>query len=181
MNPPPESSIADLGDRHLGRRRIVTSGGESRLYTEQWFLLRPNLMVNLDRPELDVMAEAPEETDARTTTNIWFKPRDYAQRVAEFREAAGFCLEFTFCDWIGPGGIRAELMEEQLEFVKGRGAPARRIIGLSGTWRWPWPFPVWVQEQAARNMKKAAQLRKKAAAFDTVRRRLRRGRWSSPL
>ena len=31
MNPPSESSIADLGDRHLRRRRIVTSGVASRL------------------------------------------------------------------------------------------------------------------------------------------------------
>ena len=59
--------------------------------------------------------------------------------------------------------------------VKGKGAPARRIIGLGGTWQWNWPSSMWVHEQAAKHLRSAARFRRKAAARDRTRRRQRRG------
>jgi len=58
--------------------------------------------------------------------------------------------------------------------VKGKGAPARRIIGLGGTWRWNWPSSLWVHEQAAKHLRSAARFRRTAAARDWARRRGRR-------
>ena len=122
----------------------------------------------------DVMAEPPEAAGTRSAKTLWSSPRDHARKAEEYREAATFCLEFTFCDGFGPGGVRPEFAGDQAAHLKGRGAPARRIIGLGGNWGWPWSFPLRVREQAARYMKLAALSRKREAACDRARRKLRR-------
>jgi hypothetical protein len=151
------------------------------IQAEPTFLLWPDPMVFSDQSDSDGTSEIPDGTGARSATILWSRPRDRARRVAECREAAAFCLEFTSCSSFGPGGVRRDLVAAQAEFLKGRGAPAPRIIGLGGAWGWPWPFPLWVQEQAARYMKMAARTRKKQVACDKVRRRLRKRRWASLL
>ncbi len=94
----------------------------------------------------------------------WITAKRCLQRADEYLEAAETCL-------YGPPG------ERKTQLIRGKGAPSPRIIGMSGTWVWGWPFPLWLEEQAARYIKRAAAARRTAARRDRDRRCLRRTRW----
>ena len=111
------------------------------------------------------------------STSRWRESMDGLRRAEDYLEAAMLCIEGTFSDVTSELGYT--IVARSTEVVRGKGAPAPRIIGLGGTWVLP-SFPqLWRQEQAARYAARAAAARKRAARSHRSMRRQRGRQWRS--
>jgi hypothetical protein len=105
--------------------------------------------------------------------SAWQGTRRYRDQEADYADAAELCRTAAIWAWT-KAEDRREWARRVIELSKGAGAPRNIVWGQKS----PMPDRVWWQERAERFADRAAAARRRFAALERDRRRLR-SRWAS--